>query len=119
MELPVSGPFHSSLMKPAAENLRSVIEKIKFSEPRVTYYSDIDAVAMGDPVRIAESLVRQLTAPVQWIQVIDRMVRDGITRFVEVGPGKVLSGLIKKISKDAQVLNVGDAVSLESLEKEP
>lgn len=115
MELPVSGPFHSSLMKSAADGLGLELEKTVFSAPRVAYYSDIDAAEMKDPVQIKESLVRQLMAPVQWIKVIQKMNSDGFTRFVEVGPGKVLSGLIGKISKESQVLNAGDVKSIEAL----
>jgi [acyl-carrier-protein] S-malonyltransferase len=102
-------------MRPAAEEFRKVIEKTKFSEPQVPYYSDIDGVEMRDPKIIAESLVRQLMEPVQWIKVIQRMLEDGITAFVEVGPGKVLNGLIGKISKDARVFNAGDVSSVEAL----
>jgi [acyl-carrier-protein] S-malonyltransferase len=112
MELPVSGPFHSSLMKQAADGLAQALEGVSFSLPKTAYYSDIDAVEMKDVNQIKQSLVRQLTAPVQWIKVIERMGLDGFTSFVEVGPGKVLNGLIKKISKDAQILNAGDAASV-------
>jgi len=115
MELPVSGPFHSSLMKQAADGLRQAMEQIAFSAPQVAYYSDIDAVEMKDPAQIKESLVRQLMAPVQWIKTIEKMGQEGYTRFVEVGPGKVLSGLIKKISKDAQMTNAGDVESIKAI----
>lgn len=115
MELPVSGPFHSSLMGGAAENFRSALQEVKFSVPRVSYYSDVDAKILSDPTEIRESLVRQLTAPVQWIRTIEKMNADGYSTFVEVGPGKVLSGLIKKISKDAVVLNAGDELSIKTL----
>ena len=67
MELPVSGPFHSSLMKPAADKFRQVLERVAFSTPQISYYSDIEPTEMKDPVQIKESLVRQLMAPVQWI----------------------------------------------------
>lgn len=112
MELPVSGPFHSSLMKQAADGLRQALEGIVFSNPHKTYYSDIDAVTMTDPSQIKESLVRQLTAPVQWIKTIEKMNQDGFSSFVEVGPGKVLNGLVKKISKEAVVVNAGDVESI-------
>jgi [acyl-carrier-protein] S-malonyltransferase len=115
MELPVSGPFHSSLMKPAGDGLKAALEGVTFSEPRVAYYSDIDAVEMKDPGQIKDSLVRQLMAPVQWTRVIERMVQDGFSNFVEVGSGKVLSGLIKKIAKDAVVTNAADVASIHAL----
>jgi [acyl-carrier-protein] S-malonyltransferase len=115
MELPVSGPFHSSLMKEAADGLRRTLEQVEFSTPQVTYYSDIDSVVMSDAAQIKESLVRQLMAPVQWIKTIEKMSQDGFTTFVEVGSGKVLNGLIKKISKDAVVSNAGDVESIKSV----
>ncbi len=115
MELPVSGPFHSSLMKQAADGLGQVLEKMNFSTPQVTYYSDIDAVIMSDVTLIKESLVRQLMAPVQWIKTIEKMTEDGFTSYVEVGPGKVLNGLIKKISKDSITSNAGDMESIQSV----
>jgi [acyl-carrier-protein] S-malonyltransferase len=115
MELPVSGPFHSSLMKDAAEGLREALEKVPFSSPKKAYYSDIDAVVMTQVDQIKDSLVRQLMAPVQWVKVIEKMGKDGYLSFVEVGPGKVLSGLIKKISKDAQILNAGDGEGIKLL----
>jgi [acyl-carrier-protein] S-malonyltransferase len=115
MELPVSGPFHSSLMQKAADAFRLVLEQIPFSTPRVAYYSDIDAVIMTDTNQIKDRLVRQLIAPVQWIKTIEKMTLDGFTSFVEVGPGKVLSGLIKKISKDVLVSNAGDVETIQTV----
>lgn len=115
MELPVSGPFHSSIMKDAAEGLRKVLADVQFSDPQKTYYSDIDAGIMNDPAKIKDSLVRQLMAPVQWIRTIEKMGLDGFATFVEVGPGKVLNGLIKKISKDAMIANAGDLESLKAV----
>jgi len=117
MELPVSGPFHSSLMKKAAEGFRAELEKVQWASPKIAYYSDIDAVVMEDPSQIRESLVRQLMAPVQWIKVIEKMTADGFGRYVEVGPGKVLNGLIKKISKDAVLFAAGDGESVQAVLK--
>ncbi|HXL72091.1 MAG TPA: ACP S-malonyltransferase [bacterium] len=115
MELPVSGPFHSSLMKPAADAFKIVLDTVTFSTPKTAYYSDIDSVQMTDPEKIKESLVRQLMAPVQWIKTIEKMSRDGYSNFVEVGPGKVLNGLIKKIAKDVLISNAGDVESIKAL----
>lgn len=115
MVLPVSGPFHSSLMKPAAEEFQKVLSGADFKAPHVPYFSDIEAVEMKDPIAIRESLVRQLLAPVQWIKVVEALSLMGISVFVEVGPGRVLSGLIGKISREAQVQNAGDPASLKSL----
>jgi [acyl-carrier-protein] S-malonyltransferase len=115
MELPVSGPFHSSLMKSAADGLKMTLEKISFMPPQVSYYSDIDGVEMKDVTQIKESLVRQLIAPVQWTRVIEKMKQDGYSTFTEVGSGKVLNGLIKKIFKDAVIMSAGDVESIKAL----
>lgn len=115
MELPVSGPFHSSLMKPAADGLRETLEKVTFSSPKVPYYSDIDSQVIDDPMRIKESLVRQLMAPVQWTKTILTMSDDGFDRFIEVGSGKVLCGLVQKIKKEAVTLNAGDPATIQAL----
>ncbi|HET9868879.1 MAG TPA: ACP S-malonyltransferase, partial [bacterium] len=87
MELPVSGPFHSSLMKQAAEGLRQALASVKLAAPQAAYYSDVDAKPLADPGEIAESLVRQLVAPVQWTRTIEALGRDGVGAFVEVGSG--------------------------------
>ncbi len=118
MELPVSGPFHSSLMKQAAFGLKETLDRVPFSAPKTAYYSDIDSVEMRDPAQIKDSLVRQLMAPVQWIRTIQKMGTEGYTTFVEVGPGKVLNGLIKKISPEAQVTNAGDVESITAIRNE-
>jgi [acyl-carrier-protein] S-malonyltransferase len=115
MELPVSGPFHCSLMGQAAETFKKTIDTYEFHKPLITYYSDIDGVPMDDPESIKDSLVRQLVSPVQWIKVIDRLAQDGIGKFIEVGAGKVLSGLIRKIKADIPVLNAGDMASITAL----
>ncbi len=115
MELPVSGPFHSSLMKDAAEGLRGALENVPFLAPGIPYYSDIDSLVMRDPAQIKESLVRQLMASVQWIKTIQKMTADGFTHFVEVGSGKVLSGLIQKIHKEAVVANAGDVETIQAV----
>jgi [acyl-carrier-protein] S-malonyltransferase len=112
MELPVSGPFHSSLMKPAADEYRDTLTHISYQKPVMAYYSDTESVKMEDPVVIRESLVRQLVAPVQWTATVRKMVADGVDTFVEAGPGKVLTGLIKKIHPEAAVGPAGDAVSI-------
>jgi len=112
MELPVSGPFHSSLMGDAAKGLGEALANIAFSAPSVPYYSDIDAQVLSDPAKIKDSLVRQLVAPVQWTRTIGKMGSDGFKDFVEVGSGKVLNGLIKKISPEAILSNAGDPESV-------
>lgn len=112
MELPVSGPFHSSLMQPASDGLRGVLASLEFRKPSVAYYSDTESVRLEDPAAIRESLVKQLVAPVQWTATIRKMASDGVVSFVEAGPGKVLTGLVKKIHPEAVIGPAGDAVSI-------
>jgi [acyl-carrier-protein] S-malonyltransferase len=100
LKLPVGGAFHSPLMEPARQELAEAINNARFSQPICPVYQNVTASANSDPERIKENLVLQLTAPVKWTQTIETMVADGATEFIEVGPGKVLQGLIKKINKD-------------------
>lgn len=97
--LPVGGAFHSPLMKPAEEQLAAAIEKAIFSKPICPNYQNVTASAVTDPSEIKENLIKQLTAPVKWTQTMIQMLEDGATSFTEVGPGKVLQGLIKKVDR--------------------
>lgn len=103
MLLPVGGAFHSPLMEPARAELQSAIEATQFSQPICSVYQNVTASAVSDPDQIKANLIAQLTAPVRWTQSVQQMVEDGATHFVEVGPGKVLSGLVKKIHREAEV----------------
>ncbi|AYN66616.1 [acyl-carrier-protein] S-malonyltransferase [Euzebyella marina] len=100
--LPVGGAFHSPLMEPAREELASAIENTKFSEPKCPVYQNVTTVAVNDAAEIKKNLISQLTAPVKWTQSVENMVKDGATQFIEVGPGKVLQGLVRKIAKDVE-----------------
>ncbi len=100
--LPVGGAFHSPLMQPAREELASAIEATTFSVPSCPIYQNVTTNAVTDPIAIKENLISQLTAPVKWTQSIQQMVEDGATLFTEVGPGKVLQGLVKKISRESE-----------------
>lgn len=100
--LSVGGAFHSPLMSPAEEKLKAAIEKTVFSEPICPIYQNVSASAVREAAAIKENLIQQLTAPVKWTQTIEQMYADGITHFVEVGPGKTLQGLIKKIVREAE-----------------
>lgn len=104
--LPVGGAFHSPLMEPARVELESAINSTKFSTPICPVYQNVVASAVSDPDKIKANLVAQLTAPVKWTQSVQQMVSDGATRFIEVGPGKVLQGLVKKISPPSEALSV-------------
>jgi [acyl-carrier-protein] S-malonyltransferase len=101
LKLPVGGAFHSPLMEPARKELAEAINSTLFSKPSCPVYQNVNAKAVSDPEQIKQNLVSQLTAPVRWTQTVQNMCTDGATEFVEVGPGKVLQGLIKKVNKDA------------------
>ncbi len=101
--LPVGGAFHSPLMEPARQELQDAIEATEFKSPICPVYQNVTANAVSSPDEIKANLIKQLTAPVRWTQSVEQMVADGGTHFVEVGPGKVLSGLVKKIHREAEV----------------
>lgn len=99
MILPVGGAFHSPLMEPARKELAAAIENTKFNTPTCPIYQNVSTFAVTDPEEIKKNLVFQLTAPVKWTQSVQNMIKDGATSFTEVGPGKVLQGLVKKIDR--------------------
>jgi [acyl-carrier-protein] S-malonyltransferase len=103
--LPVGGAFHSPMMEPAREELAAAIEATTFSTPICPVYQNVTANAVSDPSEIKKNLIIQLTAPVKWTQSVQQMIADGATLFTEVGPGKVLAGLIGKIDKEAVTAN--------------
>lgn len=100
--LPVGGGFHSPMMEPARAELAAAIKATTFHTPICPVYQNVTASAISDPEQIKENLISQLTAPVKWTQSVEQMIADGATSFTEVGPGKVLVGLVKKINKEAQ-----------------
>jgi len=104
--LPVGGAFHSPLMEPARKELQKAIEKTTFYQPSCHIYQNVVAKAVFNQDEIKKNLVEQLIGPVKWTQTIRAMITDGATKFTEVGPGKVLQGLVSKISKDVQVAGV-------------
>ena len=101
--LPVGGAFHSPLMEPARKELAEAIEMAKFKEPICPIYQNVDALPHTSPEEIKANLIAQLTAPVRWTQIVERMTVDGITNYVELGPGTVLQGLVNKISSNVTV----------------
>ena len=101
--LPVGGAFHSPLMEPAREELQAAIESTKFHTPTCAVYQNVVAKGVMDKEEIKQNLVQQLTGPVRWTQSVQAMITDGASRFTEVGPGKVLQGLVMKIYKEMQV----------------
>ena len=98
--LPVNGAFHSPLMQPAQEKLAAAIENTKFRNPTIPVYQNITTTAVSIPEEIKQNLIKQLTGPVKWTQSVQNMIKDGATTFIEVGPGKTLQGLIKKINSE-------------------
>jgi [acyl-carrier-protein] S-malonyltransferase len=113
--LPVSAPFHCRLMKPAAENLAGDLRETAFTDLRIPLVTNVDAqgIRRGDEAR--DALERQVTAPVRWEESVQKLIEDGVTRFVEVGAGKVLSGLVRKIHRGASVASVGEPEEVDEL----
>tara|TARA_B100001123_G_scaffold176548_1_gene202491 strand:+ start:2265 stop:3185 length:921 start_codon:yes stop_codon:yes gene_type:complete len=104
--LPVSAPFHCSLMKKAAENMKAEIENTNLMKPKPNIISNVTAKEENDINKIKPLLIDQITSRVRWRESINYMIKEGVTDFLEIGPGKVLSGLVKKINKDAKILNI-------------
>ncbi|SDB57198.1 [acyl-carrier-protein] S-malonyltransferase [Flavobacteriaceae bacterium MAR_2010_188] len=100
--LPVGGAFHSPMMEPAREELASAIENTQFNNPLCPIYQNVTASKVTDSSEIKKNLISQLTAPVRWTQSVEQMIADGATNFIEVGPGKVLQGLVKKINREME-----------------
>lgn len=111
--LAVSGPFHSSLMAPARERLAAELERVAISDAAVPVVANVSATYVRSAAEIRRALVEQVARPVLWEDGVRRMLADGVTRFLEVGPGTVLSGFLRKIARDAEVRNVEDLPSLE------
>lgn len=111
--LPVSAPFHCTMMQPAAAKLGLELEKVKFYNAKIPVVTNVNAKIMTDRDDIKAALVEQAASPVLWEDCLKTMINEGIQSFVEVGPGKVLSGFTRKIEKDAAMLNVEDIASLE------
>jgi len=112
--LPVSAPFHSPLMVPAREGLAPVLVALPFRALSVPLYNNVDAWPVRTPEEVRDGLVRQVDAPVRWVELIERMVADGFDTFVEIGPGAVLSGLVKRIAREATTVAVGTVAQVEA-----
>lgn len=106
LKLPVGGAFHSPLMEPARTELANAIEATAFNTPICAVYQNVSASPFTDPAQIKENLVAQLTAPVKWTQTVQNMIADGASIFTEVGPGKVLQGLVKKVDRKMEVAGI-------------
>lgn len=115
LPLPVSAPFHSSLLKPASDRLREYLAGVEFSVPRIQLINNVDVEIESDAVAIKDALVRQAAAPVRWVESVQKMSALGITRVIECGPGKVLSGLVKRIDTQLSADAINDQASLEAI----
>lgn len=112
IRLQVSAPFHCALMEPVKPRLAEVLRGISFARPRYPVVTNVEARPNADPDRIPWLLLEQVRQPVRWVECVEEMRRQGVTHFVELGPGRVLRGLIKHICKDSEALNVEDGASL-------
>jgi [acyl-carrier-protein] S-malonyltransferase len=115
MLLPVSAPFHCALMRPAAERLADTLEGIEVGTLTAPVVSNVEAAPNADAARVKGLLVEQVCSPVLWDASVQKMVASGVTRFVEIGPGKVLAGLVKRISKESESFNVQDSAGVKAL----
>lgn len=118
LPLPVSAPFHCALMEPARRRMVHVLERIQISEPAFPVVSNVRAEGVRDAATIRALLLEQIVAPVRWHESILWMAAQGVTTFIELGPGRVLSGLLRRAVKDARVLNVEDGASLDATLRE-
>jgi [acyl-carrier-protein] S-malonyltransferase len=115
LTLPVSAPFHSSLLKPASDRLRRYLEGVTFKTPVIPIINNVDVSLLTDTIAIKDALVRQAASPVRWVETIQLMQASGMQRVIECGPGKVLSGLVKRITTELQTDAIVDQASMESL----
>ena len=112
LPLPVSAPFHSSLMKPAAERLKAALAQIELAAPRVPVLNNVDVAVESDPARIRDALVRQAAGPVRWVECVQALKARGVTHVIECGPGKVLTGMAKRIDTDLNAAALYDPATL-------
>jgi [acyl-carrier-protein] S-malonyltransferase len=112
LPLPVSAPFHSNLMKPAADALRAKLADVEFAEPQIPVVNNIDVAVESDPARIRDALVRQAAGPVRWVETVQALQARGVAAVIECGPGKVLAGMAKRIAPDLASGAIFDPASL-------
>jgi [acyl-carrier-protein] S-malonyltransferase len=114
IKLNVSAPFHSGLMMPAQERLAAELEKLEFNDLRLPLVTNVDAAVIRSGEEARASLIRQVSSPVRWLESVQLLIKEGVQTFVEVGPGKVLCGLLRQIERDTACLNVSDVESLKA-----
>lgn len=115
LPLPVSAPFHSSLLKPASDRLRDYLAGVPFSVPQISLINNVDVAIVDDSVAIRDALVRQAASPVRWVETVQKMAEMGVTRLIECGPGKVLTGLTKRIDGTLSADAIVDQASMDTL----
>ncbi|EGR2473960.1 ACP S-malonyltransferase [Vibrio cholerae] len=115
LPLPVSVPSHCALMKPAADELAKTLVELEFNAPQIPVINNVDVVAETDPVKIKDALIRQLYSPVRWTECVEQMSAQGVEKLIEMGPGKVLTGLTKRIVKTLEGVAVNDVASLDAV----
>ena len=115
MPLPVSAPFHCALMDPVKQKLGDVLSRVQVRAPAVPVVTNVEARPNMDAARVVPLLLEQVSSPVRWIECVEALKAEGVTRVVELGPGKVLCGLVKRITKDIETFNVEDAAGLEKV----
>jgi [acyl-carrier-protein] S-malonyltransferase len=114
IKLNVSAPFHCALMMPAQERLSAELEKLEFNDLRLPLVTNVDAAVIREGAEARDALVRQVSSPVRWLESVQLLIREGAERFVEVGPGKVLCGLVRQIERAASCVTTGDAAGLQA-----
>ncbi len=115
IKLPVSAPFHCKLMNTATETMRNVILNTEFKKPNNLIVSNVTSEEVSDPLNVKELLIKQIESPVRWRESIIYMANKGVRKFIEIGPGKVLSGLIKRIDKNLKIININDIDDIKNL----
>ena len=113
--LQVSGAFHSPLMQPAVDGMTQILSKVTFNDPSVPIIANVTALPLTSGSQIKDELLEQLCNGVQWQRSVEYMIQKGVGRFIEIGPGKVLTGLIKRISRDVEIMNIGDVNAVKAL----
>ena len=114
LPLPVSAPFHSTLLAPAGQRLKVALANVSFAQPGISLVNNVDVAIETEPARIIDALVRQASSPVRWVEVVQRLKSMGVDQVIEFGPGKVLTGLIPRIDKSIKAMAVQDPASLEA-----
>lgn len=117
LPLPVSAPFHCALMKPAEERLRPILEAAELRPLLVPLVTNVDASPVGTEHAVRNALIRQVVSPVRWVDSVRKMIEMGVRRFIEIGPGSVLTGLIKRIDPSVELVNINNAASLDAFAK--